>query len=72
MKNTGNPLVVTFKLVKLQQKSLFTSAKHKWLKAVLASDLDAGPWCFVCGKFTNYEIVSGFLRVLPIRPKGVT
>lgn len=38
MKNTGNPLVVTFKLVKLEQKSLFTSAKHKWLKAVLASN----------------------------------
>lgn len=41
------------------------------LKAVLASDLDAGPWCFVLGGvYFNYEIVSGFLRVFPIRPKG--
>ena len=38
MKNTGNLLVVTFQLVKLHQKNLFTSAKHKWLKAVLASN----------------------------------
>lgn len=42
------------------------------MKVILASDSDAGPYSFVCGKFTNYEVVNVFLRVLPIKPKGVT